>query len=201
MASSFLTRLRVGPRLVDARAVTSLYQSRVKTWQLVLLALVGLLAVAGAVAATPVGQQWWQSLSEAAIEAWTWAVPGRVPVTKLRYVVMPSRSCCSPSPSGIALGGGPLQGPIRGALQSQVEADGRERTRAGRAERGARPRASAAYDREFAEEVSPDLLGTALSARRRRAVVARRTRFGDRGGRRRRGDGRRQRHDHAARGS
>jgi hypothetical protein len=44
----------------------------------VLLALVGLLAVAGAVAATPVGQEWWQSLSQAATEAWTWA-QGRFP--------------------------------------------------------------------------------------------------------------------------
>ncbi|MDQ4085218.1 MAG: putative cytokinetic ring protein SteA, partial [Actinomycetota bacterium] len=32
MASSFLTRLRVGPRLLDARAVERLYQSRVRTW-------------------------------------------------------------------------------------------------------------------------------------------------------------------------
>jgi len=78
MASSFLTRLRVGPKLVDARAVSSLYQSRVRTWQLVLLALVGLLAVAGAIAATPVGQEWWHSLNQAAIEAWTWA-QGRFP--------------------------------------------------------------------------------------------------------------------------
>jgi uncharacterized membrane-anchored protein len=72
MVSSFWTRLRLGPRLVDARAVQRLYQSRIRTWQLMLVALVGLLAVAVAVAATPVGQQWWHGLATAAEDAWTW---------------------------------------------------------------------------------------------------------------------------------
>jgi uncharacterized membrane-anchored protein len=72
MVSSFWTRLRLGPTLVDARAVQRLYQSRVRTWQLVLLALFGLAAVALAVSATPVGQQWWQSLQPAATDLWTW---------------------------------------------------------------------------------------------------------------------------------
>jgi uncharacterized membrane-anchored protein len=74
MASSFLTRLRVGPHLVDARAVQRLYQSRIRTWQLVLLAVAGLLAVAVAAAATPVGEQWWQQswqgLSALATDLW-----------------------------------------------------------------------------------------------------------------------------------
>lgn len=72
MASGFLTRLRVGPKLVDARAVQRLYQSRVRTWQLLLLGLLGLLAVAFAVSATPVGAQWWRSASAAATELWAW---------------------------------------------------------------------------------------------------------------------------------
>lgn len=72
MASSFLTRLRVGHKLVDARAVHRLYQSRVRTWQLVLLGLFGLLAVAFAVAATPTGEHWWHSLSAAVAELWAW---------------------------------------------------------------------------------------------------------------------------------
>lgn len=70
MASSFLTRVRVGPMLVDARAVQRLYQSRFRTWQLVLLALVGLLTVALAVGATPVGQGWFETLGNAVADLW-----------------------------------------------------------------------------------------------------------------------------------
>jgi uncharacterized membrane-anchored protein len=72
MASSFLTRASVGPKVVDARAVQRLYQARIRTWQLVLLALFGLLAVGLAAAATPVGQGWWEAISAAATDVWAW---------------------------------------------------------------------------------------------------------------------------------
>ncbi|MPZ60458.1 MAG: hypothetical protein GEU93_04005 [Propionibacteriales bacterium] len=71
MASTFLTRLRVGRTLVDPRAVQRLYQSRVQTWQLLLVALAGLLAVALAVSATPIGQGWFGDLFSAVEDAWT----------------------------------------------------------------------------------------------------------------------------------
>jgi uncharacterized membrane-anchored protein len=58
MASTFLTRLRVGPKLVDAKGVSRLYSSRVRTWQLVMLVFAGMLALFVAVAATPTGQAW-----------------------------------------------------------------------------------------------------------------------------------------------
>jgi uncharacterized membrane-anchored protein len=58
VSSTFLTRLRLGPRLVDAKAVPALYSGRVRMWHIVLTLLVGLLAVAAAVAATPVGGDW-----------------------------------------------------------------------------------------------------------------------------------------------
>lgn len=58
LASTFLTRLRVGARLVDARAVPELYAGRLRSWQLWLVLLVGLLAVVAAIAVTPVGRQW-----------------------------------------------------------------------------------------------------------------------------------------------
>lgn len=59
-AGTFLTRLAVGPRLVDASAVASVYRAPAPTWPLWLLVLL-LLAGAGAVAvlagdASPVGQ-------------------------------------------------------------------------------------------------------------------------------------------------
>ena len=56
MASTFLTRLRVGSKLVDAKGVSQLYQPRISTWQTLLLALVGVGAVAISLAVTPVGQ-------------------------------------------------------------------------------------------------------------------------------------------------
>ncbi|MFH5822647.1 putative cytokinetic ring protein SteA [Georgenia sp. AZ-5] len=56
MASTFLTRLRVGSKLIDAKGVSRLYRTRISTWQLVLLALAGLLALFVALATTNVGQ-------------------------------------------------------------------------------------------------------------------------------------------------
>lgn len=56
MASTFLTRLRVESKLIDAKGVSQLYQPRVSTWQTLLLALVGVGAVAISLAVTPVGQ-------------------------------------------------------------------------------------------------------------------------------------------------
>ncbi|RYP86014.1 hypothetical protein EKO23_10310 [Nocardioides guangzhouensis] len=62
LASTYLTRLRVGPQLVDARAVPSLYSGRVRARHVWLTLLLGLLAVGVAIAATPVGQEWWADL-------------------------------------------------------------------------------------------------------------------------------------------
>lgn len=62
LSSTFLTRLRLGPELVDARAVPHLYAGRLRVWHLWLVLLVGLLAVAAAIAVTPVGQEWLDDL-------------------------------------------------------------------------------------------------------------------------------------------
>ncbi|MFD1718174.1 putative cytokinetic ring protein SteA [Georgenia deserti] len=69
MASTFLTRLRVGSKLIDAKGVSQLYRTRISSWQLALLALAGLLALFVALAATNVGQTifglsgaWWDDL-------------------------------------------------------------------------------------------------------------------------------------------
>ena len=56
MASTFLTRLRVGGKLVDAKGVSRLYRSRISNLQLLLLSLAGLLALVVALAATQAGQ-------------------------------------------------------------------------------------------------------------------------------------------------
>jgi len=56
MSSTFLTRLKVGGRLIDAKGVSRLYRARISGWQLGLLALAGLVALLVALAATPGGQ-------------------------------------------------------------------------------------------------------------------------------------------------
>jgi uncharacterized membrane-anchored protein len=56
MASTFLTRLRVGSKLVDAKGVSRLYRHRISNGQLVLLVLAGLLALGVALGATEAGQ-------------------------------------------------------------------------------------------------------------------------------------------------
>ncbi len=56
MASTFLTRLRVGSKLVDAKGVSRLYRQRISSWQLAWLVLAGLLALGVALASTAAGQ-------------------------------------------------------------------------------------------------------------------------------------------------
>jgi uncharacterized membrane-anchored protein len=58
MASTYLTRLAVGPTLVDAAAVGTLYSGRVKASHLFLALLICVIAVAAALATTDVGQHW-----------------------------------------------------------------------------------------------------------------------------------------------
>jgi len=55
MASTFLTRLRVGPKLVDAKRVSRIYRSQIKSWHLVMLVLSGLLALCTALYFTELG--------------------------------------------------------------------------------------------------------------------------------------------------
>ncbi|WP_051549390.1 putative cytokinetic ring protein SteA [Nocardioides sp. URHA0032] len=62
LASTYLTRLKVGPRLVDAAAVPHLYSGRVRPWHLLLVLLAGLVALAAALSVTPVGQDWLDTL-------------------------------------------------------------------------------------------------------------------------------------------
>ena len=56
MASTFLTRLRVGGKLVDAKGVSRLYRQRISNLQLGVLLLAGLFALAVALGATAAGQ-------------------------------------------------------------------------------------------------------------------------------------------------
>jgi uncharacterized membrane-anchored protein len=55
MASTFLTRLRVGGKLVDAKGVSRLYRRRISNWSLVLLVASTLATMAAAVEVSSVG--------------------------------------------------------------------------------------------------------------------------------------------------
>ena len=72
LASTFLTRLRVGPKLVDAKGVPQLYAGRVRLWHLALVLLAGLVALGVAIAATPVGAEWWDGLQGAFSDLIDW---------------------------------------------------------------------------------------------------------------------------------
>jgi uncharacterized membrane-anchored protein len=64
MASTFLTRLRVGSKLVDAKGVSRLYRQRISSVSLVLLVMSALCAMAAALAVSTVGRSYLQVLVE-----------------------------------------------------------------------------------------------------------------------------------------
>ena len=64
LASTFLTRLRVGPRLVDAKALPEVYAGRVRLWHLALVLLAALVAMAAALSTSPDGVALLRDLQE-----------------------------------------------------------------------------------------------------------------------------------------
>jgi uncharacterized membrane-anchored protein len=64
LAGSYLTRLVLGPRLVDAAALPLLYTGRLRPWHVGASVVTGLAAVAAAIATTTVGQDWVHQLVE-----------------------------------------------------------------------------------------------------------------------------------------
>jgi uncharacterized membrane-anchored protein len=55
LASTFLTRLRVGSRIIDAKAVPEVYAGRVRPWHLLVVLVAGLVALGAALSASPDG--------------------------------------------------------------------------------------------------------------------------------------------------
>jgi uncharacterized membrane-anchored protein len=69
-ASTFLTRLRVGGKLVDAKGVSRLYRARIPGRLLVAMCVAGLLALFAALAATPGGEAWLQVVAARWDDLW-----------------------------------------------------------------------------------------------------------------------------------
>ena len=66
MASTFLTRLRVGGKLVDAKGVSRLYRHRISSWSLVMLVLATLVAMVAALSVSGAGQAY----GDLIVDAW-----------------------------------------------------------------------------------------------------------------------------------
>ena len=118
--STFLTRLRVGPKLVDAKGVSRLYHSRIRTWQLVMLVMSGLIALCVAVAATPTGQAWLEVLN-GRFDDFVLLVARTVPVIDFRYHIVSIVAIFLALATGVALGAGPLKGTVDQSYISQAE--------------------------------------------------------------------------------
>jgi uncharacterized membrane-anchored protein len=71
MASAVLTRIRIGDKIVDAKGVSRLYQSRISAWSLILLVIAALVPVI-ALAWTPVGRISLGYFSVAMHNVWYW---------------------------------------------------------------------------------------------------------------------------------
>jgi uncharacterized membrane-anchored protein len=71
MASAVLTRIRVGDKMVDAKGVSRLYQSRISAKSLMLLAFAALLPII-ALAWTPVGKIYVGYIDLAIRQVWYW---------------------------------------------------------------------------------------------------------------------------------
>jgi uncharacterized membrane-anchored protein len=65
MASTFLTRLIIGSKLIDAKGVSRLYRSRISTSQLLLLVITALVTMGVALFSAPIGRTWLNGAQDA----------------------------------------------------------------------------------------------------------------------------------------
>jgi uncharacterized membrane-anchored protein len=66
MSSTFLTRLRVGGKLIDAKGVSRLYRSRISSWSLFFLVLATVIAMAAVISVSSAGAAY----SHLAVDKW-----------------------------------------------------------------------------------------------------------------------------------
>jgi uncharacterized membrane-anchored protein len=72
MASTFLTRLRIGGKLVDSRGVIRLYRNRISAAALLLLVIAALVAVVAALAASDTGRDYLSDVGHTVEHAVDW---------------------------------------------------------------------------------------------------------------------------------
>lgn len=71
-ARMFVSRLRAGSKIVDAKAVHHFSSDRMSLWPIWLLLLAGVVAVATAVGVTPVGNDWFDSIGSQISDFGNW---------------------------------------------------------------------------------------------------------------------------------
>jgi uncharacterized membrane-anchored protein len=72
MASSFLTRLRLGAKLVDARGVALIYRNRISAAALLLLVIAAMLTIVVAMAASDTGRSSLTEIGHGFRHAYDW---------------------------------------------------------------------------------------------------------------------------------
>ena len=122
MASTFITRLRVGAKLVDAKGVGRLYRSRVSTFQVVALVAAGLFAL-GRGDGRHRGRRRALVDHEGALERLRLLDPGAVHVIDFRYHIVSIVAIFFALGAGVVLGAGPLKGTGADVVQAQAEQD------------------------------------------------------------------------------
>ena len=131
LASTYLTRLKVGPTAGRRhRRCPQLYSGRVRPWHVLLVLLAGLVAVAAAIAVTPVGQQWAARRPQPAVGSPARPSPRTLLVISFRYHVVSLVAVFLALAVGVALGGGPLGELGRAEPARPAAADARPRSEA-----------------------------------------------------------------------
>ncbi|NRQ51637.1 putative cytokinetic ring protein SteA [Aeromicrobium stalagmiti] len=72
VARMFVARLRAGAKIVDAKSVHHFTSQRIALWPVLLVLVAGVAAVGAAIAITPVGQDWFDSLGDQLADLGTW---------------------------------------------------------------------------------------------------------------------------------
>jgi uncharacterized membrane-anchored protein len=70
--STFLTRLKLGSKLVDGKAVATLHRARVSGWAVFMLVIAAVLVVAAALSISDIGPTYWQAVTGAGQHVVTW---------------------------------------------------------------------------------------------------------------------------------
>ncbi len=132
MASTFLTRLKVGGKLVDAKGVSRLYRQSISGSSLLLLVLSAIAAMASAVAVSTVGKaylgvvsEWWDNLvfqlGSSLERRFT-----RPSVINFRYHVVSLTAVFLALAIGLVVGTAALNGPVADSLNDQVNGISRQ---------------------------------------------------------------------------
>ena len=169
MASTFLTRLRVGGKLVDAKGVSRLYRAASPDLSLAVMLIVGLFALFVALAATPGGTAMLALVGARWDDVWSLA-RRNLHVIDFRYHLVSIVSIFLALAVGIVLGAGPLKEDLGNTLTRELTQLRQDKTGL-RADLTAAQRGIGARD-TWAEQVSPRVVAGTLTGKTVAVVVA-----------------------------